>query len=259
MSNIISMNAMSMTSQEIADLVEKRHDNVKRTIETLADQGVITSPQTEEKPTAGRPVQVYVFTGEQGKRDSIIVVAQLSPELTARLVDRWQELEQQVERRDPMEMLNDPAVLRQALLGYSEKVMALETKVEEMAPKVAVHDRIAEATGLLTLRETATTLGVPERKFIQWMQQHDWLYRRPGRGTLLGYAERIKQGYLDHKVTLIHNERTGEDETRESVRVTPLGLTVLARRLSREGQQVDVPAGVLASPARIPPGATRRA
>ena len=39
MNNIINMNAMSMTSQEIADLVEKRHDNVKRAIETLADRG----------------------------------------------------------------------------------------------------------------------------------------------------------------------------------------------------------------------------
>lgn len=47
----------------------------------------------EEKPTAGRPAVEYVFSGEQGKRDSIIVVAQLSPEFTARLVDRWQELE----------------------------------------------------------------------------------------------------------------------------------------------------------------------
>ncbi|VTM36239.1 DNA-binding protein Roi [Klebsiella pneumoniae] len=44
-----------MTSLEIAELVEKRHDNVKRTIETLIMRGVITSPQIEEKPTAGAP------------------------------------------------------------------------------------------------------------------------------------------------------------------------------------------------------------
>ena len=86
MNNIINMNAMSMTSQEIADLVEKRHDNVKRAIETLADRGVIVHPQIEDVPgtdAIGRPrsTQVYVFTGEQGKRDSIIVVAQLSPEV----------------------------------------------------------------------------------------------------------------------------------------------------------------------------------
>lgn len=75
--------------------VEKRHDNVKRTIETLIVRGVITSPQIEEKPTAGRTTAVYVFESEEGKRDSIIVVAQLSPEFTARLVDRRKELEEQ--------------------------------------------------------------------------------------------------------------------------------------------------------------------
>jgi phage regulator Rha-like protein len=31
-----------------AELVEKRHDNVKRTIETLAERAVITLPQIEE-------------------------------------------------------------------------------------------------------------------------------------------------------------------------------------------------------------------
>ena len=60
----------------IAELVGSRHDNVKRTIESLVEQGVISFPQIEEKPTAGRPLQFYVFEGEQGKRDSIVVVAQ---------------------------------------------------------------------------------------------------------------------------------------------------------------------------------------
>ena len=38
---------MRMTSVEIADMVEKRHDNVKRTIESLAEQDVISFPQIE--------------------------------------------------------------------------------------------------------------------------------------------------------------------------------------------------------------------
>ncbi|MGL3229571.1 Rha family transcriptional regulator, partial [Pseudomonas aeruginosa] len=87
--------AATMTSREIADLVGSRHDNVRVTIERLAERGVIALPAMQEKPTAGRPTQEYVFTGDQGKRDSIIVVAQLCPEFTAQLVDRWQELEQQ--------------------------------------------------------------------------------------------------------------------------------------------------------------------
>ena len=37
----------TMTSKQIAVVVEKRHDNVKRTIESLADQAVIVRPQIE--------------------------------------------------------------------------------------------------------------------------------------------------------------------------------------------------------------------
>ncbi|ASV45070.1 DNA-binding protein [Klebsiella phage SopranoGao] len=97
----IAVNNPTMTSMEISELVGSRHDNVKRTIETLAESGVITFPQTEEKPTAGRPVTYFVFSGERGKRDSIIVVAQLSPQFTARLVDRWQELESKIAATPP--------------------------------------------------------------------------------------------------------------------------------------------------------------
>ncbi|MBV5310892.1 Rha family transcriptional regulator [Chromatium okenii] len=97
MSNISLFNNLTMTSKEIAELVEKRHDNVKRTIETLADQGVISHPQIEGgiKAANGVVEQLYVFDHEH-KRDTFIVVAQLSPQFTARLVDRWQELEAQL-------------------------------------------------------------------------------------------------------------------------------------------------------------------
>jgi len=36
----------TMSSREIAELVEKRHDNVKRTIEMLLVHGAIRSPQS---------------------------------------------------------------------------------------------------------------------------------------------------------------------------------------------------------------------
>lgn len=80
-----------MSSREIAELLECRHDNVKRTIERLADRGVVGLPPLEEyRDSLGRPAMHYLL----GKRDSYVIVAQLSPEFTARLVDRWQELEE---------------------------------------------------------------------------------------------------------------------------------------------------------------------
>lgn len=102
--SVLSGAIQTMNSLEIAELVESRHDSVKRTVERLSNTGVIVQPPLVDEPGTDakgryRPVQVYQFTGEQGKRDSIIVVAQLSPEFTARLVDRWQELESQTQQQ----------------------------------------------------------------------------------------------------------------------------------------------------------------
>lgn len=122
---ITAGNAPAITSSEIAELVEKRHDNVKRTIETLVQQGVIVRPQMGEKAGfdsmgRARPVRVFHFAGEQGMRDSLVVVAQLSPKFTGRLVDRWQQLEHQVAAPAvPSVDLTDPAALRSLLASYT--------------------------------------------------------------------------------------------------------------------------------------------
>ncbi|HHT4259162.1 TPA: Rha family transcriptional regulator [Klebsiella variicola] len=98
MKELSIVTAPSMTSLEIADMVGSRHTDVKRSIDRLAKSGVIAeAPMAFLEKINGLgiaiKVAVYKFEGEQGKRDSIVVVAQLSPEFTARLVDRWQELE----------------------------------------------------------------------------------------------------------------------------------------------------------------------
>ncbi|CAI3122053.1 hypothetical protein MWMV4_MWMV4_03575 [Acinetobacter baumannii] len=231
MNAIVPLLTQSMTSLEIADLVEKRHDNVKRTIENLVKQGIITSPQIEEKPTAGRPSTFYVFTGEQGKRDSIIVVAQLCPEFTARLVDRWQELEAQVKKPvDPMQLLADPNLLRNALLTYSEKVIELEQKVEVMQPTVEAFDRIATADGSLCLTDTAKALQMRPKDFISLLNRKQWIYKRAGATHYVGYQDKVQSGYLEHKVMEV-TRGDGSTKITEQVRVTPKGLTKLSRLL----------------------------
>ncbi|ARA79606.1 hypothetical protein ACDH60_10325 [Pseudomonas ficuserectae] len=89
--NLITSTALTMSSQEIADLVGSRHDDVKRSIDRLVVRRVISQPPMADgiKSANGVVVQEYHVC----KRDSFVVVAQLSPEFTAALVDRWQELE----------------------------------------------------------------------------------------------------------------------------------------------------------------------
>ncbi|MEL7628713.1 phage antirepressor KilAC domain-containing protein [Pectobacterium aroidearum] len=215
--------SMSMTSLEIADLVEKRHDNVKRTIETLIEKGVITSPQIEEKPTAGRPMSIYVFEGEQGKRDSIVVVAQLSPEFTAKLVDRWQELEKSINQpiRIPQTL---PEALRLAA-DLAEQKAQLETKLAIAAPKAEFVDSYVEASGSMGFRETAKLLKVKETDFRLFLIDHNIMYRLAGK--LTPYAPHISAGRFTVK--------TGEADNGHAftqVKFTPKGIQWIAGLLA---------------------------
>lgn len=232
MSNLILSNTLTMSSLEIANLVEKRHDNVKRTIETLVKRGVITSPQIEEKPTDGRPVTEYIFSGEQGKRDSIIVVAQLSPEFTARLVDRWQELEKQLTKPvDPIKALSDPETMRGLLLSYSEKVISLQNENSELKPKAEALERIAKADGSMCVTDVAKHLGVQPKFLFNYLNCNEWIYRRLGNKNWVGYQSKIQQGLLEHKIVVIGSDDDGNDKTAPQVRITRKGLTKLSQML----------------------------
>ena len=218
----------SMTSLEIAQLVEKRHDNVKRTIETLVNQAVITSPQIEEKPTAGRPSTFYVFTGEQGKRDSIIVVAQLCPEFTARLVDRWQELEAQVSQ--PVFDINNPVHLLQAIESQARQNIELKNQVIEMQSDVDALALISKSERGMCITDAAKTLGIQRGKLVKWLEVNSWCYRRQSNGKLVGYQDKVKSEYLEHKTyPYIHSD--GTHDTDMQVLILPKGLTRLSKLL----------------------------
>lgn len=99
--SILTRRDITMNTLEISEVTGSRHDNVMKSVERLVGRGVIKLPAMQEvtikRTTREVLTKVYIFSGEQGKRDSLIVVAQLSPEFTGTLVDRWIELETHLE------------------------------------------------------------------------------------------------------------------------------------------------------------------
>ena len=94
MQDIIKTGAeRTMTSRELAAIAEKRHDNVMRVCRDLRDTRVC--PQIEEAPYVEKTNGQTYMECRLNQRDSYVVMARLSPEFTARLVDRWQDLEKQ--------------------------------------------------------------------------------------------------------------------------------------------------------------------
>ncbi|EFB2511892.1 DNA-binding protein [Escherichia coli] len=157
----------SMTSIEIAELVGSRPDNVKISIERLAKSGVIQLPalQVFEKINnlgLRRSVEAYVFEGEQGKRDSIIVVAQLSPEFTARLVDRWRELEEQA--RQPLTEIEMIAAMAANAVQQQKRLHVVESKVSQVVETVEQIKKGNMPDGYIGYRQLAAKCGLTEAK-----------------------------------------------------------------------------------------------
>jgi phage regulator Rha-like protein len=86
----ISVIVQSMSSREIADMTGKRHDNVMQVIASLINAQVLT-PEIKGSTFKHRGNEYNQWL--LNKRDSLVLVARLSPEFTAIIVDRWQELE----------------------------------------------------------------------------------------------------------------------------------------------------------------------
>lgn len=161
MNDLTMLGAPTMSSREIAELVESRHDKVKQSIERLAARGVIALPPLGEYlDSLGRRAAEYRVV----KRDSYVIVAQLSPEFTARLVDRWQELESRATQ--PAVNLDDPAFLRGALLQYTERVIALEQKVAEQAPAVEFAHAIRDTNDAISIGQMSAVLGIGRNRFF---------------------------------------------------------------------------------------------
>jgi len=207
---------LSMSSLEIAQLVEKRHDNVRRTMDSLWAKGLIAVTQFEE-PTigGGKPITVYSVN----KRDSYVVVAQLSPEFTARLVDRWQELEGASAVSIPKTL---PDALRLAA-DLADKVEEQNKLIKEQRPAVEFLERYVETRSTKSLREVAKVLGVKEREFITRLIDERILFRQSG--SLLPFADYHHKGYFTVK--------TGESNGHayQQTRFTPEGVAWISKRL----------------------------
>ena len=129
--------AVTMSSREIADLVGSRHDKVKQSIERLAaridntGKPVIDLPPLGEYlDSLGRPATEYLVN----KRDSFVVVAQLCPEFTAALVDRWQALEEQAAR--PMTQAEITAANANHLVAVERQQREQQVALERIERRV---------------------------------------------------------------------------------------------------------------------------
>ena len=224
---ILKQTAQTMSSREIAQLCQKPHDNVLKLIRSLIDGGIVksTTPHQYMHPQNGQWYTEFL----SDKRDSLVVVARLSPEFTAAVIDRWQELEAQ-NNTPALPNFADPVQAARAWADAVEKQQLAIAQVAELQPKADALDVINTASNSLNLRETAKTLGVQEKKFVAWCIKHDWLYR-DAKSKLCPIAHRIQKGFLEQRAVPF-TKPNGETGVSTQAMFTAKALTHLAKIFS---------------------------
>lgn len=157
---------MMMSSRDIAKLTNKPHDNTLKLIRSLLDGGIVknTTLSSWHNPQNNQAYPEYF----SDKRDSLIIVARSSPEFTAAIIDRWQELESQ---QAPAHIL--PQSFAEALMLAANQAAELE----QARPALEFVNRYVESTGNMGFRQVAKLLKIKENDFRAFLQDNKIMYR----------------------------------------------------------------------------------
>ena len=197
---------------------------------------VLLTQMGEQTGRGGHNRQEYHLTIDAGKHIAMMSGTDKGFEVRDYFIECERRSKQAA--ADPTALLNDPAAMRGLLLTYTEKVIALETKVTErdklishIQPQAEALQRLSLANGSLCVTDTAKTLQVQPKKLFAILQQNKWIYKRAGCEHWVGYQDKLQQQLLEHKTTTV-TRTDGSEKITEQVRVTPKGLSKLSLMLN---------------------------
>ena len=222
-------------SRDVAAFFDKRHDHVIRDIRELIRKEpslkLAKFGEFKIKDLCGESTSHYEMDRDGFTLLAMGFTGERALKWKLRYIEAFNAMEADLRARpsvDPLQVLNDPVAMRGLLLNYSEKVLALESRNEELQVDADALSRIARADGSLCLTDAAKALQQRPKDLISYLSSHHWIYRRAGGDHWVGYQQRLQNGDLEHKVATVLRA-DGTEKMTEQVRLTPAGLAKLAK------------------------------
>ena len=166
-----------MSSLEIAELTGKQHKNVLADIRKMLDDLEIDSAifTAQYKDSTGRNLPMFNLP----KRETLILVSGYNVTMRARIIDRWQELEQKESIQFKM-----PKTLSEALLLAGQQAALAEERqrlLEQQKPKVEFAETVERSDGTLAIGEFAKLLPkewkIGRNKLFKWLRDNKYLMK----------------------------------------------------------------------------------
>lgn len=219
--NITSQQPLTMSSREIAELCEKKHQHVKRDIESMCSGLEIDASNFGRiyKDGSNRNQTEYNLP----KDLTITLVAGYNVKLRKRIIDRWMELE---DASKPQALdFSSPAVVLGVIGHLQEQVHALEGRSNTLT-------RLEGAQGSMCISDAAKTLGVQRKWLFDFMSSRRWIFKRTGNKNWLAYDDKRKSLLLEHDDHLYMDD-IGQERVSTRVLVTAKGLVKLAELIEQ--------------------------
>lgn len=224
--NTTTTGPAAMSSIEIAELCDKRHDNVMRDVKTMLEaldldllkfEGIYRDGRSREQKCYNLPRDL-----------TMTLVTGYSIPLRKKVIDRLDELEKRGAPVTAADLLANPQQLLAITQGYALQIEDMKREITSMQVDVDALDRIAGADELFGVRVAAKLLKMPEKKFVEWLRANKWAYRQTGTMALLCYADKDRSG-LCRNVAASYEKQDGTTAVRETFKITAAGLVKLAK------------------------------
>ncbi|QWL58224.1 Rha family transcriptional regulator [Aeromonas jandaei] len=228
LSVVNSVQDVTMSSLEIAELTGKRHADVVRDIRDMLNKIQSEQKCVDYKDSRGRTYQCY----QLDYRHANILVSGYDIHLRTAIIDRWLEIEKQIkDYNDPIAVIS--TMNKRQLKAYSkiqgqladvaEQLYEAIDRAEQNEPKVKFYDDLALAEGNIPLDEVAKLLKTGRTRLCDVLREQDVLMQCRAKPK----QQYVERGYFELKYRI--DKSTGV-KTFSSALVTPAGMKWLHRK-----------------------------
>lgn len=205
--NINEEITMTVSSREVAEMMEVRHDNLMNKIEKhnqiLSDVTDLNFKVSDlwqlssYKDSTGRTLKEYQVTKKGCEFLAHKTTGEKGDLFTIRYMNKFEEMEQYIKEQQQRVPTTYKEALQQLLAQVEEnEKLQIENQqqtqaIEEMTPKADYFDALVDNNLLTNIRDTAKQLHIKQTAFTKWLIENNFCYRDV-RGKIKPYADKME-------------------------------------------------------------------